>query len=138
MEEPSNLVKVMNGQPQNQVNGLKLGTKDIQIILRLFLVIAMDCQASSSQFKPVQASFFQSLNLYHCLLAGKEAQVHAVGRNSLETTYIIFELPYLELQSQYYHWLIPNIFLNLYLLLSCISLLLQHSWIIDKTKFVSF
>jgi hypothetical protein len=50
MEEPSNLVKVMNGQPQNQVNGLKLGTKDIQIMLRLFLVITMDCQASSSQF----------------------------------------------------------------------------------------
>ena len=37
--------------------------KDIQIILRLFLVIAMYCQASSSQF-------YKSLNL---LGAGKEA-----------------------------------------------------------------
>ena len=61
--------------------------KEIQIILRLFLVIAMYCQASSSQFN-------QSLNLLHCQLAGKEAQVHAVGSNSLETTYILFELPY--------------------------------------------
>ena len=60
--------------------------KEIQIILRLFLVIAVYCQASSSQFN-------QSLNLPHCQLAGKETQVHAVGSNSLETTYILFELP---------------------------------------------
>ena len=33
--------------------------KEIQIILRLFLVIAMYCQASSHQF-------FQSLNLFRC------------------------------------------------------------------------
>ena len=37
-------------------NGL---VKEIQIILRLFLVITMYCQASSSQFN-------QSLNLPHC------------------------------------------------------------------------
>ena len=61
-------------------------TKDIQIVLRLFLVMAMYCQASSSQF-------YQSLNLSGCQLAGKEAQVHAVGSNSIETTYILFELP---------------------------------------------
>ena len=41
-------------------------SKEIQIILRLFLVIAMYCQASSSQFN-------QSLNLPHCKLAEKEA-----------------------------------------------------------------
>ena len=40
---------------------IEVKNKDIQIILRLFLV------------KPVQASFFQPLNLYRCLLAGKEA-----------------------------------------------------------------
>ena len=36
-----------------------MGCKEIQIILRLFLVIAMYCQASSSRFN-------QSLNLPHC------------------------------------------------------------------------
>ena len=30
-----------------------IGVKDIQIILRLFLVIAMYCQASSSQMKSI-------------------------------------------------------------------------------------
>ena len=44
----------------------------------------MYCQASSIN---------QSLNLPCCQLAGKEAQVHSVGSNSLETTYILFELP---------------------------------------------
>ena len=38
---------------------LNIYAKDIHIILSLFLVIAMYCQASSSQF-------FQSLNLYSC------------------------------------------------------------------------
>ena len=56
--------------------------KEIEIIHRLFLVITIYCQASSSQFN-------ESLNPPHCQLAGKEAQqVHAVGRNSLETTYL--------------------------------------------------
>ena len=54
---------------------------------RLFLVIAMYCQANSSQFN-------ESLNLPCCQLAGKKPQVHAVGSNSLETTYILFKLPY--------------------------------------------
>ena len=61
------------------------------MIHRLFLVIAMYCQASSSQFN-------ESLNLPRCQLAGKEAQVHAVGSNSLETTYILFKFPYSRLQ----------------------------------------
>ena len=68
-------------QPNQQV-------KEIEIIHRLFLVIAMYCQASSSQFKPVQ-----SITQPPTLLAG---WVHAVGSNSLETTYILFELPYSE------------------------------------------
>ena len=35
------------------------------------------------------------LNGFHTVqLAGKEAQVHAVGSNVLETTTILFELPY--------------------------------------------
>ena len=63
--------------------------KEIQIIHRLFLVIAMYCQASSSQLN-------ESINLSRCQLAGKEAQVHAVGSNSLETTYILFKLPCLQ------------------------------------------
>ena len=50
----------------------------------------MYCQANSSKFN-------QSLNLPGCQLAAKEAQtVHAVGSNSLETTYILFELPQIE------------------------------------------
>ena len=57
------------------------------MILRLFLVIAMYCQGSSGKIK----SITQPLPL----LAGWEGNlVHAVGSNSLETTYIIFELPY--------------------------------------------
>ena len=54
------------------------GTKEIEIVHRLFLIIAMYCQASSSQFN-------ESLNL-----------PHAVGSNSLKTTYILFKLPYVE------------------------------------------
>ena len=54
--------------------------KGIQIILRLFLVIAMYCQGSSSQIK----SITQPLPLQ---VAGKEAEVYAVGSDSLETTY---------------------------------------------------
>ena len=42
-------------------------TKEIEIIHRLFLVIAMYCQASSSQFN-------ESLNLPRCQLAGKESR----------------------------------------------------------------
>ena len=60
--------------------------KEIEIIHRLFLVIAMYFQASLSQFN-------ESLNLPCCQLAGKETQVHAVGSNSLETTYILFQPP---------------------------------------------
>ena len=65
-----------------------LGIKEIQIILRLFLVITMYFQVSSIQFN-------ESLNLPRCQLAGKEAQVYAVGSNSLETTYILFKLPHI-------------------------------------------
>ena len=72
---------------QNSQALLLLPTKKIQIILRYF-------QSSLCTFKPVQASSIKSLNLQYCLLAGKEAQVHAVGSNSVETTYILFELPY--------------------------------------------
>ena len=43
-------------------------TKEIEIIHRLFLVIAMYGQASSSQFS-------ESLNLPHCQLAGKEGSL---------------------------------------------------------------
>ena len=51
----------------------KYHLKGIKIIYRLFLVIAMYFQVSSSQFKPVQASssqFNKSLNLPHCKLVG--------------------------------------------------------------------
>ena len=44
-----------------------LNAKEIQIILRLFLVIAMYCQASKSQFKSVQ-----SITQPPTLLAGWE------------------------------------------------------------------
>ena len=44
--------------PQDDVGGIYL-PKEIEIILRLFLVIDIYCQASSSQFN-------QSLNLPHC------------------------------------------------------------------------
>ena len=54
---------------------IKVCIKEIQIIPRLSLCT----------FKPVK--FNQSLNLLRCQLAGKEAQVYAVGSNSLETTY---------------------------------------------------
>ena len=56
------------------------------MILRLFLVIAMYCQGSSSQIK----SITQPLPL---LASWEGSLVHAVGSNSLETTYILFELP---------------------------------------------
>ena len=65
-------------------------SKEIQIINRLFLDIAMYCQASSSQFN-------QSLNLSASWLGRVPRYVHAVGSNSLETTYILFQLPYLPL-----------------------------------------
>ena len=42
------------------------GLKEVKILYMLFLVIVMYWQASSSQI-------FQSLNLYRCWLAGKEA-----------------------------------------------------------------
>ena len=44
-------------------------TKEIQIILRLFLVIAMYCQASSSQIKSITQPF--------ALLAGLEGSLGA-------------------------------------------------------------
>ena len=50
-------------------------TKEIQIILRLFLVIAMYCQASSSQFKPVQ-----SITQPPTLLAGWEGSLGTCSR----------------------------------------------------------
>ena len=50
--------------------------KEIQIILRLFLVITMYCQASSSQFQSIN----QPLPQY-------------VASKSPETTCILFELP---------------------------------------------
>ena len=59
-------------------------TKEIKMILRLFLVIAMSCKGSSSQTKSITQPLL--------LQAGWEG-VHAVGSNSLETTYILFELP---------------------------------------------
>ena len=64
-----------------------LNIMEIQIILRLFLVIDMYCQTSSSQF----FSITQPLTL----LAGwEEAYLGtSVGSNLLETTYILFELP---------------------------------------------
>ena len=69
-------------------NVTTVNTKAIQMIYWLFLVTAMYCQASSSQF----FSITQPLrSLWQ--LAEKGAQVHAVGSNSLETTYILFELP---------------------------------------------
>ena len=55
----------------NTFSPIVCGLKEIEIIHRLFLVIAMYCQASSSQFN-------ESLNFSRCQLAGKEAQVHAV------------------------------------------------------------
>ena len=60
--------------------------KEIEIIHRLFLVIAMYCRANSSQFN-------QSLNLPCYYLAGHNSKGIAVGSNSLETTYILFKLP---------------------------------------------
>ena len=52
--------------------------KEIKIILRLFLVIAMYCQGSSSQIK--------SITQPPALLAGWEGSLDS---NSLETTYIL-------------------------------------------------
>ena len=46
--------------------------KDIQIILRLFLVIAMYCQGSSSQIK--------SITQPHALLAGQEGSLGTCSR----------------------------------------------------------
>ena len=43
-----------------------VSAKEIKMIIRLFLVITMYCQGSSSQKN-------QSLNLSRCWLAGKEA-----------------------------------------------------------------
>ena len=71
----------------NQGNFLpNIPSKEIKIIHRFL-------QSSICTVKPVPAKFNESLNLPHCQLAGKEAQVHAVGINSLETTYIQFKLP---------------------------------------------
>jgi hypothetical protein len=63
--------------------------KDIEMILRLFLVIAMYCQGSSSQKK----SILHSTSSIVSWLGRKPKYVYAVGSNSLETTYILFELP---------------------------------------------
>ena len=61
--------------------------KKIQIIRRLFLVIAMYCQGSSSQMKLIT----QPLRLQ----VGCEGSLGtcSIDNNSLETTYILFELP---------------------------------------------
>ena len=53
--------------------------------------LSSHCYVLSSQFN-------ESLNLLHCQPAGKEAQVHAVDSNSLEATYILFELPQVRCQ----------------------------------------
>ena len=58
--------------------------KEIQIIPRLFLFIAMYCQDSSSQIKPITQP--------PLLLAGWEGSL-GTWCISLETTYILFELP---------------------------------------------
>ena len=67
-------------------SSFNLKSKEIQITLRFFLVIA---QANSNQFN-------QSINLSSGYVAEKKAKIHAVGSNSLETTYILFKLPYLK------------------------------------------
>ena len=56
--------------------------KEIEIIHGLFVVIAMYCQVSSSQF--------QSITQPPTLLTDWE---EGLGSNSLETTYILFKLP---------------------------------------------
>ena len=63
-------------------SAVDIDPKEIEIILRLFRVIAMYCQGSSSQIKALTQPF--------PLLAGLEG---SLGSNSLETTYILFELP---------------------------------------------
>ena len=59
-------------------------SKEIQIILSHRYVL-------SSQFKPIQ-----SITQPPTLLAGWEGSLGtcSIGSNSLETTYILFELPY--------------------------------------------
>ena len=80
-------------------------TKEIQIIPQ---VISSHRYVLSSQFN-------QSLNLPYFQLAGKEAQVHVVGSNSLETTYcILFELsqgPFKYYVSMFLAFLTPPIYL---------------------------
>ena len=45
--------------------------------------------------KPVQAGFFNHSSCDVASWLGRKPRyVHAVGSNSLETTYILFELPY--------------------------------------------
>ena len=85
---PELLIRSMKKISQSLGGQQNVAHKEIEIIHRLFLVIAMYCQSRSSQFN-------ESLNLPRCQVAGKEAQVHAVGSNSLETTYILFKLPQL-------------------------------------------
>ena len=80
-----NLILQINVGPVSRNLRLSYIFKEIQIILRLFLVIAMYCQAKINQ----------SHNLLHCQLEGKEAQVHVVGTNSLETTYYLNFLGYI-------------------------------------------
>ena len=62
--------------------------KEIKMILRLFLVVAVYCQGSSSQIK----SNTQPLPLLDGLQ--ESLGTCSIGSNSLETTYILFELPY--------------------------------------------
>ena len=59
--------------------------KEIEMIIRLFLVIAIYCQGSPSQIK----SITQPLPLQ----AGWEGSLGKCSRYSLETTYILFEVP---------------------------------------------
>ena len=54
------------------------------MIQRLFLVITMYCQASSSQFN-------ESQNLPFCYLAGKIKNLSAVKYDGLKLTKVLFE-----------------------------------------------
>ena len=73
-----------NRQTNKMFNLIYRKTKEIQIILRLFLVLAMYCQASS-----INHSTFHIASW----VGRKPKYKNAVGSNSLEITYILFELP---------------------------------------------
>ena len=83
---------------------LKLQAKEIQIMHRLFLVIAMYSQATSMNLKQIENT---SVSICFCLTLGLFDSVcfNAVTSNSLETTYILFELPYCTYRHKYI-WLL--------------------------------